>query len=185
MYNKFTNNQLVFDFLLPFGGNLNPENRWIVQSMKIPWGEIEDVYKDELSGSDQGSPAISGRVAFGALVIKERLGISDRETVAQIRENPYLQFFLGYKGYSDKIPFHHTLLVHFRKRFSKDILTKINTMIVDSVLNQKDDQDAGKGSDPGAAQPSNKGKLIVDATCTPADIPYPTDNSTQRNPGAD
>lgn len=174
MYNKFTNNQLVFDFFLPFGGKLNPENRWIVQSMKIPWGEIEDVYKDELSGSDQGSPALSGRVAFGALVIKERLGISDRETVAQIRENPYLQFFLGYKGYSDKIPFHHTLMVHFRKRFSKDILAKINTMIVDSVRDQKDDDhDEDKSS--GEPQAENKGKLIVDATCTPADIPYPTD----------
>jgi hypothetical protein len=30
-------------------------------------------------------------MALGALIIKEKLGISDRETVEQIRENPYLQ----------------------------------------------------------------------------------------------
>lgn len=34
-------------------------------------------------------------MAFGALFIKERLGTSDRETVEQIKENPYLQYFIG------------------------------------------------------------------------------------------
>jgi hypothetical protein len=34
-------------------------------------------------------------MALGALIIKEKLGISDRETVEQIRENPYLQYFIG------------------------------------------------------------------------------------------
>jgi hypothetical protein len=33
-------------------------------------------------------------MALGALIIKEKLGISDRETVEQIRENPYLQYFM-------------------------------------------------------------------------------------------
>ena len=31
-------------------------------------------------------------MALGALIIKEKLGISDRETVEQIKENPYLGF---------------------------------------------------------------------------------------------
>ena len=35
------------------------------------------------------------RIALGALIIKEKLGISDRETIEQIREKPYLQYFLG------------------------------------------------------------------------------------------
>jgi hypothetical protein len=34
-------------------------------------------------------------MALGALIIKEKLGISDRLTVEQIRENPYLQYFIG------------------------------------------------------------------------------------------
>ncbi|VXD22689.1 transposase (fragment) [Planktothrix paucivesiculata PCC 9631] len=34
-------------------------------------------------------------MALGALIIKEKLGISDRETVEQIKENPYLQYFIG------------------------------------------------------------------------------------------
>ncbi len=36
------------------------------------------------------------------------------------------------------------------------------------------DEDAGDNEQGG---PCNKGKLIVDATCTPADIAYPTDLS--------
>ena len=31
-------------------------------------------------------------MAFGSLLTKERLRLSDEETVAQITENPYLQF---------------------------------------------------------------------------------------------
>ena len=38
-------------------------------------------------------------MALGALIIKEKLGISDRETVEQIRENPYLQQYGLLKGW--------------------------------------------------------------------------------------
>jgi len=31
-------------------------------------------------------------MALGALIIKERCGFTDRETVEQITENPYLQY---------------------------------------------------------------------------------------------
>lgn len=40
-------------------------------------------------------------MALGSLIIKEKLGISDRETVEQIRENPYLQDFIGLKQILD------------------------------------------------------------------------------------
>ena len=42
-----------------------------------------------------GAPAETGRMAYGALVIKERLGITDEETAEQVGEHPYLQYFLG------------------------------------------------------------------------------------------
>ena len=42
------------------------------------------------------------RMALGALIIKEKLGISDRETVEQIKENPYLQYFIGREAYSNE-----------------------------------------------------------------------------------
>jgi hypothetical protein len=44
-------------------------------------------------------------MALGALIIKERLGVSDREKVEQIRENPYLQYFIWLSSYSNEAPF--------------------------------------------------------------------------------
>ena len=44
-------------------------------------------------------------MALGSLIIKERLGISDRETVEQIKENPYLQYFIGQTHYSNEAPY--------------------------------------------------------------------------------
>ncbi len=38
-----------------------------------------------------GAPAKSGRLAYGALLIKERLGLTDEETAEQVQENPDLQ----------------------------------------------------------------------------------------------
>jgi len=175
MYRKTTTTQQVLDFCLPFGGTLNPDNRWIILSSRIPWAQIEEIYAGSLSGSDQGCPAASGRIAFGALFIQERMGLTDRETVMQVIENPYIQFFLGYEKYSDKPPFHHTSMVHFRKRFGKDILAEINERIISDALDRDDDAPDAGDSIPGDPSSENNGKHIVDATCTPADIPYPTD----------
>jgi hypothetical protein len=44
-------------------------------------------------------------VAFGALFIKQRLGLCDEEIVEQIREHAYIQFFLGFAGHSSKKPY--------------------------------------------------------------------------------
>jgi hypothetical protein len=65
-----------------------------------------------------GAPAKPVRLAFGALFIKQRLGLTDEETVEQIRENGYMQFFLGFAGYSSKAPFDPSMMVHFRKNMA-------------------------------------------------------------------
>ena len=122
--------QLKFeDFYLPFGGRLRSDNRWVKLAKLIPWHEFEELYASTLAGTGMGAPAMSVRVALGALIIKERLGTSDEETVEQIRENPYLQYFLGFEEYSEEAPFHPTMFVHFRKRLGKEALRAINDRI--------------------------------------------------------
>ncbi len=121
------------------------------------------------------------RVALGALVIKERLGTSDEETVEQIRENPYVQYFLGYKEYIDEKPFDPSLFVYFRKRLGKKRMGKINETIAYKALGEEAKAFKNKGKDdngdddPGRGASGNRGKLLVDATCTPSDITFPTD----------
>jgi len=168
------------DFALPFSGKLRSDNRWVKLAKFIPWNEFEGNYSKAASKSSTGPPAKSVRVALGALIIKERLGTSDEETVEQIRENPYLQYFLGYKAYKDEQPFDPSLFVYFRKRFRKETLSEINEAIARKALAQEKKRVAKKSSrdsddDQGSSSNSNRGKLIVDATCTPADITFPTD----------
>jgi len=62
-----------------------------------------------------GAPAKPVRLAFGALFIKQRLGLTDEETVEQIRENAYMQFFLGFAGYSSKAPFDPSMMFIFAR----------------------------------------------------------------------
>jgi hypothetical protein len=122
-----------------------------------------------------GAPAKSFRMALGALIIKEKLGISDRETVEQIRENPYLQYFIGESTYSNELPFDPSLLVHFRQRISANLINKVNEQMVNKMRETTPSQPEKKKDWDGKNESPNQGKLIIDATCAPADISYPTD----------
>ena len=113
------------DFFLPFGGKLNKENRWVKLEALIPWWELEERYARNFRRSNKGEPALSIRVALGSLIIQAKLNLTDRETVNQIMENPYLQYFIGYERYEDrKPPFDPSLMVHFRKRIGPDLLSE-------------------------------------------------------------
>jgi len=175
MYKKAEVSQREFeDFYLPFGGKLSSDNRWVTLARMIPWDEAEVLYRDHFS-KGMGAPAKTLRIALGSLLIKERCGFTDRETVMQIKENPYLQYFLGFGEYCYDEPFDASTMVHFRKRLSLKFLAEVNEMIINagSDLSGKDNKDDDNGHMP----PKNRGKLIVDATCTPADIRFPTDIS--------
>ena len=197
MYLKHHNGQLTIEeFHVPFGGTLDPDNRWVLFSTLMPWEELEETYAPQFSPTT-GAPAKSVRLAFGALFIKQRLGLTDEETVEQIRENVYLQFFLGFAGYSSKAPFDPSMMVHFRKRFSEEDLKRINeliaergkAMVIEAVSSlQDDDSSVDPGADAGTQisiddfvkpadwpEGKNWGTLTIDASCTPADITYPTD----------
>ena len=129
---------------------------------------------------------------IGAVIIKHKLCLSDRETVAQIQENPYLQYFVGLPGYQMEAPFVPSLLVEVRKRMGKTVFDVFEAAIIDSVESakagktktsgKKSDQDdddppsVSGGGSPDEA-PEHQGKLILDATVAPQAIRYPTDLS--------
>merc|ERR1712178_286895 len=74
-------------FELPFEGKLSPNNRWVIMAELIPWDDFEEEYA-KLFSAEKGAPAKLFRMALGTLIIKEKSGTSDRETIEQIRENP-------------------------------------------------------------------------------------------------
>merc|ERR1712178_516275 len=74
----------------------------------------------------------------GTLIIKEKLGTSDRETIEQIRENPYLQYFIGLNCCQQEPPLESSMLVHFRKRIDEELINKINKKIVKREIDKSD-----------------------------------------------
>ena len=55
----------------------------------------------------------------------------------QLRENPYLQYFIGLKSYSNEAPFEASMLVHFRQRLGADLVNKINVSICQEKIEEK------------------------------------------------
>jgi IS5 family transposase len=98
----------------------------------IPWDEFESEYATNFPG-EKGAPTKSFRMALGALIIKEKLGTSDRPRVEQILENPYLQYFIGQSNYSNELAFDPSLLVHFRQRISPNLINKVNERMVEKM----------------------------------------------------
>jgi hypothetical protein len=122
-----------------------------------------------------------------------KLSLLDRETVAQIQENPYLQYFVGLSGYQMEAPFVPSLLVEIRKRMGRSVFDIFQSAIIGSVEDAKAkrqkkspeklerDDDAPPPPIPGGGvpdeTPEHQGKLILDATVAPQAIRYPTDLS--------
>ena len=130
MYRKSNQSKLTLEnFELPVAMQLSPDNRWVIMANLISWAEFESEYAEKFS-ENMGAPAKPFRMALGALIIKETLGISDRETVEQIKENPYLQYFIGLSEYSNDSPFEPSMMVYFRERIKMDFVNKINQKMV-------------------------------------------------------
>jgi len=173
-------NQLTMDcFQTPFEQQLNQKNRWVVLSRLMPWDEVCNLYLKNVGVSSTGRPPLSPRVIIGSLIIKHLCNLDDRETVDQISENIYMQYFLGYSSFSSEPPFDASLFVDFRKRLGMENLNAINERIVmlktrlESGENKSVPPSDQNGSNSG--EPENKGRVIFDATACPQDIAYPTD----------
>lgn len=120
---------------IPFEFIPDPNNRWVILAKIIPWDRLELASGYYNHFGSTGNPALHFRVAMGALIIQARMKLSDEETVEQIKENPYLQHFLGFEGYrSEKKPFDPSMMVHFRKRLGVEALQAVDRLIYERGL---------------------------------------------------
>ena len=197
-------NQLTLcGFETPFEQALTSANRWVQLSRLLPWDDIVKPYDAQFK-SEEGRPPISGRIVLGAVIIKHLLNLSDRETVQQIQENVFMQYFLGYSSFTNEAPFSPSLFVSIRERLSLTVINSINDIVIAHSFDKKPEQpvdtiapkeqiDNNDDTPPTAAPDDNKiskeeepapaptltlpnaGKLLMDATVAPQNITYPTD----------
>src|SRR5699024_790190 len=104
-----------------------------------------------------------------------------------------LQYFIGLHEFQEKAPFDASSMTYFRKRFDTDL---INERIVQKQQEKESEKrskneppnkgDGSSGTTSEDSSPSkaekketnnHQGKILLDATCAPSDIAYPTDIS--------
>jgi IS5 family transposase len=122
--------QFIPGFETPFSQKLDPNNRWVVLSSLIPWDDICNVYLKHIGVKPTGRPAISPRIVIGSMIIKHICNLDDRETVLQISENMYMQYFLGFSSFCNEIPFDASLFVEFRNRLGLELTNSLNEKIM-------------------------------------------------------
>ena len=174
----------IEEFKTPFYYGLDKNNRWARLASQIPWDDFARIYSNTMC-EDFGRPALNARIVIGALIIKHKKRLSDEETIEEIKENPYLQFFIGYEEFSHKPPFDPSLFVVLRERLGIDAFEEMNQAFIEGVQEtengkaSKTDKSKDKGNPSSGNRSSNdpdkKGKLIVDASVAPQDIKFPTD----------
>lgn len=91
----------------------------------INWELIREVYGSNFENKDTEREAFPRDVAYGVLYFQRKPDLIDRELVDQIVENPYMQYFIGYKEYRNERPFDPSLLVSFRKRLPESAMFEI------------------------------------------------------------
>jgi len=161
---KSTAQLSIEDFVFPYG-KLKADNRWVKMADFIPWDIVEADYAAGFVNN--GAPAHPARMAFGTLIAKQILGVSDEELVYQVAENAYLQYFIGLKEFSEDCPFGASTLVAFRKRFSDSDIARINEIMLENAKRDRDPDD----HDPSGGETT----MALDATVAPSDITYPQD----------
>lgn len=188
----------IFDFRTPFENELSADNRWVILANLLDWDGLASIYAQAMS-STQGSPSIDARIVIGALIIKHLENKDDRGTIEIIQENPYMQYFIGLDGFTTKRIFDPSLFVHIRKRLSKELIDKMNQLVIEKSIaieagqtattqskqQQQDDEEppVPPANSTSAEQDhpqindskTNKGRLQLDATVADAYIQYPTD----------
>lgn len=190
-----SNQTTIIGFESPFSQSLDLNNRWVILAHKIPWDLLVSSYQSQMNNSQTGADGINPRVAIGAMILKHMCNMSDRETVLQIQENMYMQYFIGYSSFSKEEPFDPSLFVEFRKRLGIEQINAINEKILglsnrvnatkqientndsehQDFSNTTDDETSHQESSESETEITHKGKLIIDATACPQDIAYPTD----------
>ena len=161
----------------------------------VPWDELAGIYAKNLNPK-AGRLSIDIRMVIGALIIKHKLTLSDRDTVAMICENMYMQYFCGLRSFQTELPFDASLFVDIRKRMGSDRFDKFNEIVIYRseklkpkrqriIKGKKDDHNqAGKTGGQGNTSSRgkdqkkdipNQGKLKLDASIADQYITAPND----------
>lgn len=171
----------IEEFKTPFEIKLDKDNRWVKLSQIIPWDDLASIYYRTMS-IDKGAPATDARIVIGAMIIKHKQGLDDREAIETIRENVYMQYFLGLSQYTYNDVFDRSLFTTLRYRMGVEVFDSMSNEIIkraegiqNKCYKKESTEDYEKDKEITEQEQKNQGKLLLDATVADQMIVYPTD----------
>ncbi len=159
MYKKKARNQeYLFKELMPFGGRLDQENRWLKIREIIPWKELEEKYCEHFS--KVGRPGKDGQMIIGLWLLKHMTDRSDEEVRMELQENVYWQAFCGLEQFEVRPLLNSSSLTRLRKRLGVKFIKEMEELTYAILVDKKIIK--GKG-------------IMVDGTVFPEKVKYPND----------
>lgn len=151
----------LFKDIMPYGGKLDKDNRWIRLSSLVPWSSLTALH-DSYFDVKRLRVVKSGRLIIGLMIGKVKLKLSDKQILDYFYENPYFQYFCGLDSFASKDSkiINSSLLTKRRNKLGEKYFLKFESEILEILKNHK----LIKGRE-----------LLLDATVIESKIEYPND----------
>lgn len=139
---------------------LPKENELIRMAEEIDWDSMIEIVGKKYSNTE-GRPSRSLRMMIGLEIAKRKYGMSDEDIVEQLKVDLALKVFCGFNSCDHEVPDPSSLTV-FRKRLDEETLRQMEEVNVRKIMRR--------------VSLRIRHQVIVDSTCVPANITYPTDS---------
>jgi IS5 family transposase len=107
-----------------------------VMANKIDWARFDKSFGN-LFAQKQGRPALPTRLVVGLHYLKHAYNESDESVVARLLENPYWQYFCGFKHFQHELPIDPSSMTRWRKRLGPDKIEELLKATIDTAKEEK------------------------------------------------
>jgi IS5 family transposase len=111
---------------------LNRQHPLYVLANKIDWNRFDKSYGN-LFAQKKGRPALPTRLVVGLHYLKHAYNESDESVVARFLENPYWQYFCGYKQFQHELPIDPSSMTRWRKRLGPEKIEELLLSTIDTA----------------------------------------------------
>ena len=129
---------------------------------KIDWEKFDKSF-GALFVQNQGRPGLPTRLVVGLHYLKHAYNESDESVVAHLLENPYWQYFCGFKQFQHELPIDPSSLTRWRKRLGPD---KVSELLVGTIQTAQEEK---------LLTEKHVERVNVDTTVQEKAIAFPTD----------
>lgn len=150
-------------FQAQFEQLLNHDHPLYVLANRIDWQRF-DAALAECYSEDLGAPAKAIRLLVGLHYLKHAFDESDESLLERWVENPYWQYFCGFKTMQHEVPLHPTSLTKWRQRVGADKLAEMLSETVALAVREKQ------------VTKQELAQVNVDTTVQEKNITHPTDS---------